>query len=121
MICTFSGSAAVYVAPSVTPTISPSRTPSVTPSPTTVWYGYSLDPVADGTCSPPTGTSVTAYKILGGSLNVGDVLYTDYGVTTLSTGFYSDGTYRYVVNVGEITNKITCSLLFGTGTWYTLY
>jgi len=28
--------------------------------------------------------------------------------STLATGSYSDGTYRYVVNIGEVTDKIIC-------------
>jgi hypothetical protein len=34
----------------------------------------------------------------------------------LATGFYSDGTYRYVVNVGEVTDKIPCVITTTTTT-----
>jgi hypothetical protein len=96
------------ITPTPTPSITATITPTPTPSPTTLWYGYNLDPVADTTCGPPTGTAVTAYKTTSGSININDVLYNTPGGTTLATGFYSDGTYRYVVNVGTVTNKIIC-------------
>jgi len=82
---------------------------TVTPSTSTPCYGFNLTPVYDTTCDR-SGDDVTAYKTTGGSLIIGDILYNSCGGSTLATGFYSDGSYRYVVNVGEITNKIACSV-----------
>jgi uncharacterized delta-60 repeat protein len=95
------------VSPTPTPTMS--VTPTITPSTSVPCYGYNLTPVYDTTCDR-SGDDVTAYKLTGGSLEIGDILYNSCGGTTLLTGFYSDGTWRYVVNVGEITNKISCIL-----------
>ena len=101
----------ITVTPSITTTpsitITPSITPTVTPTTSTPCFGYNLTPVFDTTCNR-SGDDVTAYKVTGGSLEVGNILYNSCGGTTLLTGFYSDGTWRYVVNVGEITNKISC-------------
>ena len=72
--------------------------------------------MADTTCGPPTGAAVTAYKTTSGSIDINDVLYNSPGGTTLATGFYSDGTYRYVVNTGTVTNKIICPSLTPTPT-----
>ena len=95
----------------ITPTITPTntQTPTITPSSTIPCYGFNLTPVYDTTCDR-SGDDVTAYKTTGGSLEIGDILLNSCGGTTLLTGFYSDGSYRYVVNVGEITNKIACSV-----------
>jgi hypothetical protein len=92
---------------SLTPTPTKTPTMTVTPSTSTPCFGYNLTPVYDTTCDP-SGPDVTAYKTTGGPLEIGDILRNSCGGTTLATGFYSDGSYRYVVNVGEITNKISC-------------
>jgi hypothetical protein len=47
---------------------------------------------------------------------MGDTLYNTCGGSTLATGSYSDGTYRYVVNVGSVTDKINCIPLTPTPT-----
>jgi Concanavalin A-like lectin/glucanases superfamily len=99
--------------PSNTPTRTAAVTPTqtstatVTPSPTTPCYGFNLTPVFDTTCNR-SGDDVTAYKTTAGSIVIGDTLYNTCGGSTLATGFYSDGTYRYVVNVGYVSNKIVC-------------
>ena len=56
-----------------------------------------------------SGDDVTAYKTTGGGLSIGNILYNSCGGSTLATGFYSDGSYRYIVNVGEITNIVACA------------
>jgi hypothetical protein len=71
--------------------------------------------VSDTVCTP-SGSDVTAYKTTSGSLIIGNILYNSCGGSTLATGFYSDGTYRYVVNVGEITNKVVCAAPSSTPT-----
>ena len=93
----------------VTPTQTPTNTatPTNTPTQTTPCYGFNLTPVFDGTCDS-SGLDVTAYKTTAGSIVIGDILYNSCGGSTLATGTYSDGTYRYVVNVGEVTDKIIC-------------
>jgi hypothetical protein len=83
-------------------------TPAPTTTTTTACYGFNLTPVYDTTCDA-SGPDVTAYKNTPGSIIVGDILRNSCGGTTLATGFYSDGTYRYVVVVGEVTNKIVCN------------
>jgi hypothetical protein len=120
MICAFTATVEIYIPPSPSPSPTPTRTPSITPTPSVVYYGYNLSPVAGGTCSPPTGTDVTAYKTLGGSLVEGNILYTDFGSTVLSTGYYSDGTYLYTVNSGTISSKVTCPVISAPTTYYTL-
>jgi hypothetical protein len=81
---------------------------STTSTTTEPCYGYNLTPVYDTTCDA-SGPDITAYKNTPGSIIVGDILRNSCGGTTLATGFYSDGTYRYVVNVGEVTDKIVCN------------
>ena len=92
-----------------TTTTTTTATPTTTTTTTTICNGFNLTPVFDTTCDA-SGDPVTAFKtVAGGSLEIGDILYNSCGGSTLATGFYSDGTYRYVVNVGEITDKIVCS------------
>jgi hypothetical protein len=81
---------------------------TTTTTTTTACFGYNLTPVFDTTCTA-SGPDVTAYKNTGGSIIVGDILRNTCGGTTLLTGFYSDGSWRYVVNVGEVTAKIACA------------
>jgi hypothetical protein len=64
--------------------------------------------VSDTVCTR-SGDDVTAYKTTGGGLAIGNILYNSCGGSTLVTGFYSDGSYRYIVNVGEITNIVACA------------
>jgi len=107
--------------PTVTSTQTPTNTetttntPTNTQTPTTPCYGFNLTPVFDTTCDG-SGPDVTAYKTTAGPIIIGDTLYNICGGSTLATGFYSDGTYRYVVNVGEVTNKINCIPLTPTNT-----
>jgi hypothetical protein len=107
--------------PTVTSTQTPTNTETTTNTPTntqtstTPCYGFNLTPVFDTTCDG-SGPDVTAYKTTAGPIIIGDTLYNVCGGSTLATGFYSDGTYRYVVNVGEVTNKINCIPLTPTNT-----
>ena len=102
-------------APQCTPT--PTGTPASTPTqtPTTPCYGFNLTPVYDNTCDG-SGDDVTAYKTTPGSIIVGDILYNSCGGSTLATGFYSDGTFKYAVYVGEVANKVYCIPLTPTNT-----
>jgi hypothetical protein len=88
---------------------STSTTSSTTSTTTTACFGYNLTPVFDNTCTA-SGSDITAYKNTGGSIIVGNILRNTCGGTTLATGFYSDGGFRYIVNVGEVTAKIACPL-----------
>jgi len=81
--------------------------PATTTTTTTACYGFNLTPVFDTTCTA-SGPDVTAYKNTAGAIIVGDTLRNTCGGTTLATGFYSDGSWRYVVNVGVVSNKIAC-------------
>ena len=97
-------------APTTTTTGAPTTTtttPAPTTTTTTACYGFNLTPVYDTTCDR-SGDDVTAYKYTAGSIVIGDTLYNSCGGSTLATGFYSDGTWRYVVIVGSVTNKISC-------------
>jgi hypothetical protein len=90
------------------PITSTTQGPTTTSTTTEPCYGYNLAPVFDTTCTP-SGPDITAYKNTPGSILIGDILRNSCGGTTLATGFYSDGTYRFVVNVGEVTDKIVCN------------
>ena len=95
-------------APQCTPT--PTGTPPTTPTPTPTisCYGFNLTPVYDNTCDR-SGDDVSVYKLTSGSIVIGNTLYDgSCSGPTLSTGFYSDGTYRYVINNGVVSNKVYC-------------
>ena len=95
--------------PTPTPTGTPTNTPTPTVTPTTSepCYGYNLTPVFDTTCDA-SGEPITAYKNTSGAILVNDVLRNSCGGSTLATGQYTDGTYRYTVSVGTVTNKDLC-------------
>jgi hypothetical protein len=96
------------VTPTPTPTGTPAVTPTQTPTPTPeACYGYNLTPVYDTTCDA-SGDAITAYKNTPGAIIVNDVLRNSCGGSTLATGQYTDGTYRYTVSVGTVTNKDLC-------------
>jgi hypothetical protein len=96
-------------APTTTTTGAPTTTTTGAPTTTTTTacYGFNLTPVYDTTCDA-SAPDVTAYKNTSGSIVIGDTLYNSCGGSTLATGFYSDGTWRYVVVVGVVTDKISC-------------
>ena len=102
-------------APTTTTTTAAPTTTTTTPAPTTTtttaasWFGYNLFPVAGGTCDA-IGDNITAYKYNdGGSIVNGDTLYASQNLgDPLTTGFYSEGGFRYEVNTGVVSNKTAC-------------
>jgi hypothetical protein len=101
-------------APTTTTTTgAPTTTTTVAPTTTTTtivqWFGYNLFPVAGGTCDS-IGANITAYKYnSGGSIVNGDTLYASQNLgDPLTTGYYSDGGFRYEVNTGVVSNKTAC-------------
>ena len=78
-------------------------------SPADSWTGYNLTPV-DGSCGS-LGADITAYKLNSpGSILETQVLYSEMTAGVyLTSGFYSDGTYKFTVDSnGIVTNKTTC-------------
>lgn len=107
----------VGLVPTQTPTSTSTSTPTLTPTATNtptltqIWFGYNLFPVLDTTCTQ-NGDDITAYKNSGGSINVNDQFFYSTGGSTLISGFYGDGTYRYSIDsAGVVTSKTMCDVI----------
>jgi hypothetical protein len=94
-----------------TPTQTPTSTTTPTPTQTIGYYSYVLGydaTVALTACSNFTSSPITVYGPVASGIgpNVGEILYTNTSLsTTVSNGYYSNGTATYQVTggVGEIT------------------
>lgn len=80
---------------------------SIAPS----FTGYTLTPVLDDPYCQANGEPITAYKNnSGGSILAGDTLYAGQSTATgLTSGTYSDGSFKYTVQAGgSVSSKVAC-------------
>lgn len=93
--------------PTETPTQTPTETPTQTPTPSISFFEYSLgfDSTNPNTACTNFSTSpITVYGAPSGGPgpNVGEVLYSDSGLTTtVPDGYYSNGTAWFLVTGGS--------------------
>lgn len=72
------------------------------------WGDVILTPVNSSDCTA-TGSEITASRQTGGAILVGETLYSSQNINAfLATGYYSDGSYKYTVNNGVVTQKDPC-------------